>query len=62
VFELTLDTVTLTDQSGGAPLLIEGEYTGAIYIKALSPQQIEFGDGASEEVVLEEAAQDLPSQ
>ena len=62
VFELTLENVTLTDQSDGAPLLIEGEYTGAIYIEALSPEQIEFGDGVSEEVVMEETTQDLPGR
>lgn len=59
VYELTLDDVRLTDQSDGPPLLIEGEYTGAIFIDDLPLEQVAFGEGASEEVVVEEAAKDL---
>lgn len=55
VYELILDHVTLIDQSGGAPLLLEGRYTGAIVVDDFPLERIEFGEGVSEEVVMENA-------
>lgn len=62
VYELSLRDVSLTDQSEGDPLLIEGEYTGAISVDDFPVERIEFGEGVSEEVVVEEATEDLPGQ
>ena len=59
VYELVLDEVTLTDQSGQPPLLIEGKYTGALSIGELPLERIEFGEGISENVVVERATEDF---
>ena len=62
VYELVLDNVNLTDHSDSAPLLVEGEYTGALFFEDVPLEQVEFGEGVSSDVVMEEAAQDLPGR
>ena len=58
VFELHLEKVSLRDQSGGEPLLIEGAYTGAVSVGDFPMERIDFGDGVSEDVLTEETGQD----
>lgn len=55
VYELVLNDVTLVDHSGGAPLRIEGKYTGAIVVDDFPLERIAFGEGVSEDVIVEEA-------
>lgn len=55
VHELALKGLTLTDRSGGAPLLIEGRYTGAISVGDFPQERIEFGEGVSGDVIVDEA-------
>lgn len=57
VQELVLDNVTLTDRAAGAPLLIEGAYSGALSIGDFPADQIEFGEGASDDVIAEVPAE-----
>lgn len=58
VYELALNDVTLTDGSEGAPLRIEGKYTGAVFVEEFPLERIEFGEGVSEDVIVEEATFD----
>ncbi|HKJ68748.1 MAG TPA: glycoside hydrolase family 28 protein [bacterium] len=57
VYELTFNNVSLSDESAGAPLRFEGRYTGAIFLNDYPPDQVEFGDGLSEEMLKEPAQQ-----
>jgi polygalacturonase len=57
VLEIELDNVTLTDRQGGEPLVIEGGYTGAIFLNDFPRRLVAFGVGVSEEVLLTEPVQ-----
>ena len=54
VFELSFENVTLTDNTGERPFLIEGTYNGAVFLDDFPHDQIEFGDGVSEDIIREE--------
>lgn len=56
VYELILDDVQLADETGGAPLLVEGGSTGALFVEGLPLDQIELGAGVSEDVIEDGAA------
>jgi hypothetical protein len=55
MYERDLDEVTLTDRSGEAPLLIEGNHSGGVFIEDLPPGRSELGEGISEDVAVERA-------
>ncbi len=57
VYELAFHNVMLSDESEGTPLFFEGRYTGAIFIGDYPPDQIEFGNGLTEEIVKEPVQQ-----
>lgn len=59
VYQVTFNNVALSDEAQGPPLLLEGEYTGAIYMPDFPMDQIEFGEGLSEDVVKEEPEQQV---
>lgn len=52
-YEFTLQDVTLTDDAEGAPLLFEGSHTGAVFTEDFPLDQIEFGEGLSEDIIKE---------
>lgn len=56
VYELVLDNVRLADNAAGPSLWIDGAYTGAIVVEDLPLERIGFGEGVSEEVVVDEPA------
>ncbi|MDR8391937.1 glycoside hydrolase family 28 protein [Aliifodinibius sp. S!AR15-10] len=58
-YELTLDNVTLTDNAEGPPMLLKGEYTGAIFTDDFPLNRIEFGDQVSKEMVSEKPEQQV---
>ncbi|MEX0720962.1 MAG: glycoside hydrolase family 28 protein [Balneolaceae bacterium] len=55
-YELALNDVNLHDEAEGAPLLLTGRHTGAVFTTDFPLDQIEFEDGLSEEIVKEERA------
>jgi polygalacturonase len=54
VYELTFDDVSLRDNEESAPLLFEGEFTGAVFIDTFPMDHIEFGTGTSEDIIMRE--------
>lgn len=52
-YEFTLDDVSLSDQTGGFPLLFKGLHTGAVFIGDFPRGQIEFEDGLTRDVLKE---------
>lgn len=52
VYELSLKNVTLNDNVEGAPIFVEGEYSGAISLGNLSKEQVELADDTSGNVIL----------
>lgn len=50
-FEMHLQDLTLTDQTGLPPLLIEGGYSGAIFNNNFPLDQIELGEGVSNRIL-----------
>jgi polygalacturonase len=54
VYEFTFDNVALQDATGEPPLLLEGGFTGAVFMNGFPREQIEFGEGVSEDVILED--------
>jgi hypothetical protein len=55
VYEFIFDNVTLRDNEGGAPLLFEGEFTGAVFINGFPLDKIEYGEGLSEEIIIKKS-------
>ncbi|REL33177.1 glycoside hydrolase family 28 protein [Rhodohalobacter sp. SW132] len=53
-FELTMKNVTLEDSFDGTPLLFRGLHTGAVFLSDFPLDQIEFEDGLSSDILLEE--------
>ncbi|MBD3375042.1 glycoside hydrolase family 28 protein [candidate division KSB1 bacterium] len=53
VFELFLDQVELKDQAAGEPLLLTGEYTGAVFLDGFASEQIEFESPVTKKVIRE---------
>jgi len=54
VYEFEFENVTLRDETGEAPLLFGGTYNGAVFIGDFSRDLIEFGEGVSEEILVDE--------
>ncbi|HSL86835.1 MAG TPA: hypothetical protein VK861_07855, partial [Bacteroidales bacterium] len=54
VYEFSFENVTLRDNEESAPLLFEGEFTGAVFIDNFPMDHIEFGRGTSEDVIMRE--------
>jgi len=54
VYEFFVDNLELVDNFDGPPLLFEGEFTGAVIMKEFPMESIEFGEGVSEDIILEE--------
>lgn len=61
VYQLTFENVTLSDslEIESAPLLLEGDYTGAILMPDFPLNQIEFGEGLTEEIIRREPEQQV---
>lgn len=59
VYELVFDNVTLRDHVDGPPLLFEGGYTGAVFMKDFPRDQIEFGEDVSKEIIKKEPVQQV---
>lgn len=57
VLEVELDNVTLTDRQEGAPLVVQGGYTGSIFLNDYPVAQVSISDGVTEEVILTEPFQ-----
>ncbi|MEX0609197.1 MAG: glycoside hydrolase family 28 protein [Balneolaceae bacterium] len=55
-YELTLENVTLNDNAAGAPLLLTGQHTGAIFTSDFPLNQIEFEDGLTNKIVKKKRA------
>ncbi|MEX2602225.1 MAG: glycoside hydrolase family 28 protein [Balneolaceae bacterium] len=56
VYEFTLEGVTLKDNTGMPPMLIRGEYTGAIFTDDYPIAGMAFEEGLTGEIVQEEPA------
>ncbi len=54
VYEFTFDEVSLRDYSGGKALIFEGEFTGAVFIEGYPIDNIEFGEGLTIDIILQE--------
>jgi polygalacturonase len=54
VLEVELDNVSLTDRQGGAPLVIQGGYTGAIFLNDYPTARVHIEEGTPENVLLTE--------
>lgn len=52
-YEFFLDKVMLKDQVDGAPLLFQGQFTGAVFTDDFPVENMEFTDGLSPEIVQE---------
>lgn len=52
-YEFAFENVTLRDQTGDLPLLFRGRHTGGVFIDDFSPDQIEFGDGLTSDIIRE---------
>lgn len=51
-YQVYFNDVTLSDNVSGAPLRLEGSYTGAIYLNGgLTEEDVQLGTGVSEEVI-----------
>ena len=55
-YELTLDQVTLSDKTGGLPLLFTGRHTGAIFTNDFPVSDMAFEDGLTTGIVKEKPA------
>lgn len=53
-YEFTFQNVSLSDNTGDAPLLFEGLHTGAVFIEDFLLEDIEFGAGLSAEILKED--------
>jgi len=54
VYELIFDGLSLSDNTGGRPLLFGGTYNGAILIGDFPEDHIEYGDGMSDDILMDE--------
>jgi polygalacturonase len=57
VLELTLNGLRLSDRQGGAPLVFEGGYTGQVFLHDFPMNQVTFGEGLTEAIILKEPVQ-----
>lgn len=53
VYEMHLDNVILKDQTNLPPMLIRGDYSGALYKNDLPLNLMEFGDGLTESIIMD---------
>ncbi|MBD3275153.1 MAG: glycoside hydrolase family 28 protein [Candidatus Marinimicrobia bacterium] len=51
VYELTFENVSLADDTRGAPLLFQGQHTGALFLGDFPEKQIEFSSGLSSDIL-----------
>ncbi len=54
VYELNCEKLSLKDKTGGAPLLFEGEFTGAVFMGDFPLDRIEYGEGVSEAIIVKD--------
>ncbi|MDZ7692975.1 MAG: glycosyl hydrolase family 28 protein [Balneolaceae bacterium] len=59
VYQFTFNNVALNDNVDGPPLLLEGKYTGAVFMENFPLDQVEFGENVSEEIIKEEPQQQV---
>ncbi len=58
-YQVFLQNVTLSDNTGNNPLLLQGDYTGAIFTDDFPHDQIKLGEGLSQEIIQKEPAQQV---
>ena len=51
VYELSFEDVSLADHARGAPLLFQGQHTGALFLGEFPDDQIEFGGDLSSDIL-----------
>ncbi len=54
IYQFTLRNVTLSDSTKGAPMFLEGEYTGAIFTKDFPLNKMELGEGLTKKIIKRE--------
>jgi hypothetical protein len=52
VHEVDLQSVTLSDREDGSPLVINGGYSGAVYLGDYPVDQVTIGTGVPKDVIL----------
>jgi polygalacturonase len=54
IYELVFDNVMLRDNEDGAALLIKGDFAGAVILNEYPLSEVEFGEGATEDIIMKE--------
>jgi len=54
VYEFFGDDLVLRDNVGTQPLLFRGDFTGAVFLSDFAIENIEFGDGVTEDIIIDE--------
>lgn len=54
VLEINLENVSLSDRQDGAPMVVQGGYTGAILLNDYPLEQVMFADGATADAIITE--------
>lgn len=58
-YQVFLQNVTLSDNTGNNPLLLQGDYTGAIFTDDFPRDQIKLGENLSQEIIQKEPEQQV---